>query len=328
VLVITCDPLSRRVRDALGGRTRAALVMTSGVLAIVLVPAVLGVGLLAGEATAAYDRVEVILRESGGTPLELSSSWVAGVWRGIEERLPVLARVDTAKLSLELSKRVSGFVAAEAGGLLADLGSTLVSMSMLLVALFFFFRDGERMAQVVYELIPMQTDHKQRIRTQLYGTVSAVVQSSVLIALFQALLAGLGYFLIGRLPVSSLLAFLTGVASFVPVVGAALVWLPTALYVLATGELTRGGLLVLWGVLAIGSVDNFVRPLVIGGRVQIPTFLLLFALFGGLQVYGFLGIFLAPVVVALLLAFVQIYRELFVAGADARPLETAESADA
>jgi len=66
---------------------------------------------------------------------------------------------------------------------------------------------------------------------------------------------------------------------------------------------------MLWGGIAVGSVDNFIRPLLIGKKVQMPTFLLLFALFGGLQVYGFLGVFVAPVVVAMLLAFVDIYRE-------------------
>ena len=82
---------------------------------------------------------------------------------------------------------------------------------------------------------------------------------------------------------------------------------PTAIYVLVTGEIWRGIALLLCG--AIGSVDNFVRPLVIGGRVEMPTFLLLFVLLGGLQVYGFLGIFVAPVAMAVLLALLEIYRE-------------------
>ena len=97
------------------------------------------------------------------------------------------------------------------------------------------------------------------------------------------------------------------------------IWLPTALYVMVTGELWRGVGLLVWGAVAVGSVDNFVRPLVIGGRVQMPTVLLIFALLGGLQVYGFLGILVAPVVVATLLAFVSIYREHYV---DAEPSST------
>ena len=151
-----------------------------------------------------------------------------------------------------------------------------------------------------------------RILKRLYDTVTAVVQSTVLIAVIQGIVAGLGYFLIGRLAMSVLLGFLTAVASLIPVVGGALIWLPTALYVLVTGEIWRGVALLLWGAIAVGSVDNFVRLMVIGGRVEMPTLLLLFALLGGLQVYGFLGIFVAPVLVAVLLAFVEIYRETYV----------------
>ena len=183
---------------------------------------------------------------------------------------------------------------------------------MMLVALFFFFRDGDRIAALIRDLIPMAPGQKERILKRVYDTVSAVVQSTILIAVIQGIVAGLGYFLIGRLAMSVLLGFLTAVTSLIPVVGGALIWLPTALYVLVTGEIWRGVALLLWGAIAVGSVDNFVRPMVIGGRVEMPTLLLLFALLGGLQVYGFLGIFVAPVLVAVLLAFVDIYRETYV----------------
>jgi predicted PurR-regulated permease PerM len=182
---------------------------------------------------------------------------------------------------------------------------------MMLVALFFFFRDGDRIAALLRDLIPMEAAQSERILRRIYDTVAAVVQSSMLNAVIQGVVAGLGYLVIGRLSVSVLLGFITGVASLIPMVGATLIWLPTALYVMVTGELWRGIALLLWGAVAVGSVDNFVRPMVIGGRVEIPTLLLLFALLGGLQVYGFLGIFVAPVVVAVLLAFVEIYRERF-----------------
>ncbi len=190
--------------------------------------------------------------------------------------------------------------------------ASALNAAMMLVALFFFFRDGDRIAALLRDLIPMAPGQKERILKRVYDTVSAVVQSTILIAVIQGIVAGLGYFLIGRLGTSVLLGFLTAVASLIPVVGAALIWLPTALYVMVTGEIWHGVGLLLWGAIAVGSVDNFVRPLVIGGRVEMPTLLLLFALLGGLQVYGFLGIFVAPVVVAVLLAFVDIYRETYV----------------
>jgi len=93
--------------------------------------------------------------------------------------------------------------------------------------------------------------------------------------------------------------------------GAALVWGGAAAYLAVVGSIGRAIGLALWGLLVVSAVDNVIKPLVIGGRARLPTFLLVFGILGGLSVYGFLGIFVAPVVVALLLTFVQIYRELY-----------------
>ena len=313
VVVLTFYPLTERVVKALrGSRTLGALAMLLGVTALVLVPTILLLSLLVGEATETYERVQQLIEEGGTTPLQASESWLAATWRDLAKRFPILASIDISGMWLQASRRISQWVATEAAALAQNLVASALNAAMMLVALFFFFRDGDRIAGLIRDLIPMAPGQKERILKRVYDTVSAVVQSTMLIAVIQGLVAGLGYFVIGRLGMSVLLGFVTGVASLIPVVGAALIWLPTALYVMVTGEIWRGVALLLWGAIAVGSVDNFVRPMVIGGRVEMPTLLLLFALLGGLQVYGFLGIFVAPVVVAVLLAFVDIYRETYV----------------
>ncbi len=310
VVVLTFYPLTGRVVKALrGSRTLAALAMSLGVTLLVLVPTALLLSLLVSEATQTYDRVQQLIQEGGPTPLQASESWLSAIWRGLVDRFPALSSVDLSSMWLQASKRVSQWVATEAAALAQNLVTSALDAAMMMVALFFFFRDGDRIAGLLRNLIPMEVSQKDRILRRVYDTVTAVVQSSMLIAVIQGIVGGLGYFLIGRLSMSVLLGFITGVASLIPVVGSALIWLPTAIYVLVTGEIWRGVALLLWGAIVIGSVDNFVRPLVIGGRVEMPTVLLLFVLIGGLQVYGFLGIFVAPVVVAVLLAFVEIYRE-------------------
>jgi predicted PurR-regulated permease PerM len=326
VLVLTFYPLTERVVKLLrGSRTGAALAMSLGVVALVLVPTALLVSLLIEEAAGAYNRIQELVPEGAASPLAASETWLGATWRGLLERFPLLSSLDLSSVTLEASKRVSGWVATHATLLAQNVVLSAFNTSMMLVALFFFFRDGERIAGLLRDLIPMEAAYKDRILKRLYDTVTAVVQSTVLIAVIQGIVAGLGYAVIGRLSVSVLLGFVTGVASLIPMVGATLIWLPAALYVMVTGELWRGVALLLWGAVAVGSVDNFVRPLVIGGRVQIPTLLLLFALLGGLQVYGFLGIFVAPVVVATLLAFVSIYREHYV---DAEPSAAPDDPDA
>jgi predicted PurR-regulated permease PerM len=91
--------------------------------------------------------------------------------------------------------------------------------------------------------------------------------------------------------------------------GPLIVWGPLVVYLGATGHMGRAILLTLWSVLVVGAIDNFIRPLLIGGRAEIPTLLLFFGMLGGMQAYGFLGIFLAPALIAVLFAFIAIYEE-------------------
>ncbi len=136
----------------------------------------------------------------------------------------------------------------------------------------------------------------------------AVVQSMLVTAVTQGVLAGLGYWASG-LGFSVFLGFITGLASFLPLAGPAFVWTGAALYLALTGHVGQAVGLAVWGVLAVSTADNWIKPLFIGGRAKLPTFPLLISILGGLSVYGFLGVFLGPVVLAILFAFVEIYRE-------------------
>jgi predicted PurR-regulated permease PerM len=106
-------------------------------------------------------------------------------------------------------------------------------------------------------------------------------------------------------------------------VGTMLVWLPAAIYLMTTGHLWRGIVLILWGALVVGTVDNIIRPLVIGSKVELHPLLLLFALLGGLQVFGFIGIFIGPVVISVIAALINMLREELTASSKDAPLSTA-----
>lgn len=309
VLAVTLFPVTERVVAGLRkNRTLAALAMTLGTVVLVLVPLLILLSMLVSEAAEFYGRAEQI-GEQVREERQALMGWLRNTAERLEGRFPFLANLDLSAVPVTASKRIAGWVAQEGGALATGAAATLLSATMMLVALFFFFRDGDRITALVRELIPMRPLYKDRILRRLYDTLQVVVQSSLAIAVLQGIVAGVGYAFLGGLSVSVFLAFLTGVASLVPVVGSALIWVPTAVFVLLTAEAWRGIALLLWGALAVGSVDNIVRPLMIGGRVQIPTVLLLFAILGGVQVYGMLGIIVAPVVVAILIGFVEIYRE-------------------
>jgi predicted PurR-regulated permease PerM len=156
----------------------------------------------------------------------------------------------------------------------------------------------------------MERAHTDAILATLYDTLSAVVQAMLVTGIVQGVLAGMAYWFCG-LPFSLFLGVLSAFVSLIPY-AVPLVWVSCAVYLASSGSVGAAIFLSIYGVTVISSVDNIVRPLVIGERAKLSAFLLFFAILGGLSVYGFLGLLLGPVVVATVVTFLQIYREEYV----------------
>jgi predicted PurR-regulated permease PerM len=178
----------------------------------------------------------------------------------------------------------------------------------MLIALFFFFRNGEIYYSEVMDLLPFTQEQKRSFAQKLHDTFVAVINGVFLIALLQGLLTGIGFALFG-VPYAVFWGFVAALLALLPVGGAALVWAPGALFLFLTNATMQGALLSIWGVLVISMADNVLKPLIIGRKANIPMFILFLALLGGLQLYGILGLLFGPLVVTLLAAFVQIYRD-------------------
>jgi predicted PurR-regulated permease PerM len=314
ILALTFYPLTDWLTGAFRGRrSLASMLLVLAVIAVVVFPSIYLGSLVVTQTGAAYDRVQQMARDGEITRLveQLRSSrpgvLVASLTAPIRDKVDV----DPASLAVTATNWLSQAVAGQAAALAKNVALTLLNFTLMLVALFFFFRDGERMADRIRELLPMEPAHKRIVFSRLYDTLTAVVQGMVLTAIAQGTLAGIGYWLIADVSFALFLAFLTGLASFLPLAGPALAWGGVTIYLFTIGEVGRAIGMALWGALLVSTIDNVIKTLIIGGRARLPTFLLLFALLGGLNVYGFLGIFLAPVILALLLAFTDIYRELY-----------------
>src|SRR5262245_11457157 len=314
ILALTFYPLTAwLVHLVRGSRAIAASILVVAVLAVAVIPSILLGSLLVREAAAAYDRVRDMVQSGELNRMleQLRTSRPGVLFDRLASPIIDSLDLDLSQILLGATSYVSQQIALQTGAIARNVLESVVSGSLMLLALFFFFRDGDRMSVAIRDLLPMDREHKDEVFTRVYDTLTAVVQSMIVLAVAQGLLGGFGYWAIGGLPFSVLLGFLTGVASSLPPCGAACVWAPAALYLLVTGQVLRGILMLLWGLLAVSGVDNIIRPLFIGGRARLPTFLLLFAILGGMSVYGFLGVFLAPVILAALLSFVDIYRELY-----------------
>jgi predicted PurR-regulated permease PerM len=219
----------------------------------------------------------------------------------------ILAQV--AKDPGAIDAAIRNFFAQSSGELstmVGGVGRNIIKLVIAMVSLFFMYRDGEHFASQVGRILEQFFG---RVRVQHYldavgNTVKAVVYGIVLAALAQGTLAGLGYWAAG-LPVPVLFGLLTFLVGLVPFV-VPFMWGGASMWLFLTGETTAAIGLAIWGLTAVSWIDNIVRPLVISGATRIPFLLVLFGVLGGLAAFGLVGLFIGPVILAMLMA---IWRE-------------------
>jgi predicted PurR-regulated permease PerM len=310
IFVLTFYPLYQLLLNLLQRRpTVVSLLMTFLVILLVVVPVFFFSGVLTREALELYQRI----REAAvsGELQQLFSSWqetsLGQLWREWGPQISSFD-IDLPGVALGAANAASQFVVSQASGVARNLLVFLFDFLIMSFSLFFLFRDGEGFYRTLRDLIPMEPEHKDVIFHRLYETVSAVVQGMVVTAVAQGVLAGIGFWLVG-LPFSFFLACASAFFSLLPLGGAAAVWIPCVIYLAATGAWVRAVVLLIYSAVIVSGVDNILKPLIIGGRTKLPTLFLFFGILGGLKAYGFLGIFLGPVVLATIMAFVNIYKE-------------------
>jgi len=256
---------------------------------------------------------------------QMRASRVGQLWTQLGPGLDAL-KIDIPDFALRASQTVSAFLVAQAPAAAANVLGFVLSFFFTVFALFFFFRDGERLVGAVRNLIPMEMATKTAVMRRFSETLSAVMLGSAVTAIAQGVLGGLAYWALG-VPFAVLLAGATAFLSLLPY-GGPLVWLGVVAYLVIFGEYGRAAIMFAWGTIGIGTADNVIRPLVIGGRTEIPTVFLFFGILGGLQAYGFIGMFLGPAVIAILVAFARIFEEQYATAADTYPAPSATAEDA
>lgn len=176
-----------------------------------------------------------------------------------------------------------------------------------LIALYYFLIDGERVINEIIELIPGDKEEKEKILQRVSSILKGVLYGNILTGLIQGFLAFLIYFILG-IPQYLLWAFLTVIASFVPILGTAFIWGPLTIYLLIIGSYTKALILLLYSALIISQVDNFLKPFLIGEKTKIHNLLIFFSVLGGLAKFGALGLFLGPFILGLVLSIIEIYK--------------------
>jgi predicted PurR-regulated permease PerM len=312
LLAFIFHPIHRRLRDVLHGREGlAAALMTTAVILLVIVPTIYLLAMITTQSVALYDQLSDFVQSGRIHDLmtQVRTSRLGQLWTQLGPSLGV-AKLDIPDFALRATQTVSAFLVAQAPAAAANVFRFVISFFFTVFALFFFFRDGEHLIFAVRDLIPMETANKDAILWRFSSTLSAVVLGSAVTAVAQGVLGGLAYWVLG-VPFSVLLGGATAFFSLIPY-GGPLVWVGVVVYLVLVGDYGRAIIMFVWGTVGIGTADNIIRPLVIGGRTEIPTVFLFFGILGGLQAYGFIGMFLGPAIIAILVAFARIFRDQYV----------------
>lgn len=310
LLAFMLFPLNRRLRRAMGGRRAlAAAVLTVAVTLGIAVPVVIGSSAFARQAVELGHRLSQTARdyEIAGPQDFMKLPLIGGAIEWIQARFH-FAGGQLQTWLVQGSQRAVQFLLARSGELVFGALGILGSLTLTLFILFFFFRDGDVMAARVRNLIPLEERRKDRLDRHLQAVTRAVVFGTVVTAVVQGILLGLGFWVAG-LPSPVVFGVVAAVASFVPFVGTGLVWVPAALYLWAYAAAWKPIFLVLWSALVVGSADNFLRPLLVSGKSQLGTLTVFFGVLGGLAAFGFIGLFVGPVILALVLSLLEFVEE-------------------
>jgi predicted PurR-regulated permease PerM len=301
VLSICLGPIRLRMEPRLG-RTYTALVLVLAVLLLVVVPAVFVLYTLFDQGGTGVDYVQQRLRDEGG-PVSL----VHRVWQWLRVRAPFLPEEDVivSDVSTRLGQAVT-YAAGQAGRIVTGVVGFLFSLAIMLSILFFLLRDASAFDRTLRRLMPFGAEQNERFLDVATALVSASVTSSLVIAAVQGILSGITFALLG-VQGAVLWGVMTTFLAFLPLVGAALVWAPIAIWLAVSGHLVKGIVLALVGLLVLGNVDNVVRPLLLAGKSQMSTLVLIISLMGGVSAFGFIGIVVGPLVAVLLTAILDSY---------------------
>ena len=302
ILAYVTWPLHQRLSRRLPGRDNlAALLMTLGVAATLLLPRVWVMFTLVGDVAVASATIKQLATQ-GLPPLPAGvRAWPGGEWIAVQYQSvqadPAWVRAQIDALGLTDSHRLRGV----AGGI----GRNVAKFGLAVFALFFLYRHGDNVLAQFRGVATRWLGEAARGYIQAVGiTVRAVVFGIVLTALAQGMLAGLGYWVAG-IAAPVLWGVITALVSLIPFLGP-VVWIGLSLGLLAHGETQAALGLFLWGALVVSWVDNLIRPLVISGSTRIPFLLVFLGVLGGLNAFGLIGLFLGPVLLAVSVA---IWRE-------------------
>jgi predicted PurR-regulated permease PerM len=274
---------------------------------IVVVPLVCFSAALVAQGADSLSKANAWL-QGGNLEEILSGKWIQPI-HAMVQRLLARLGVDQVSLPEVLMKASSGLahlVLSWGKGFLGDVTGLLVRFLLLIVLVFYLIRDGRAILTRLRHLSPLSPEQEEKLIQRVRSLSRSVVLANVATAAAQGIAGGIGLWIAGipALFWGTMMAF----TSLIPAVGTAIVWLPAVCYLLILGSWGKAIFLAAWCALVVGSIDNFLRPFLMKGEGEISSFYLFFAILGGIQLFGIVGILYGPLILGVTAVLLYLYE--------------------
>ncbi len=304
VLAIAFYPVHERLVRRTHRPSLSALLTSGLVVVTIVIPLLVVTALVVNEVVGLQGYVQQAFK-GGLAPESLAPVRTFADWVMRHLGLDPSRIVETVT---QHASEIAQLAAAYALALATNVTGAIVSFVFIIFTIFFLFRDGVRMASRIPDFLPFDRARSEAVLRRIRDVIYASVYGVLVIAAIQGLLMGLSFSALG-IPSAALWGVITVVTSVIPLLGAGAVWGPGALYLLLTGQWVKAILLIAWGAAVVSSVDNFLRPKLVGGRVGLSELVIFFSVLGGIQVFGVLGIVVGPVVFAIAGSLIEVLSE-------------------
>lgn len=299
VLTSAFGPVHRRICRRIKNPDIAALVSCFAVVLTIGVPTAL-IGLaLVRELAPAFETLQamiVSLLDPNSPVIGKGTQWLSE--RGVDIEAVKQQAIEQAQAAMgEVTTNSIGYVR----GILGGIAGVIVEAFFVFFTMFYLFRDGSKLWAALANALPLRGKTMNQMIVRIREVISASVYGVFVIAVIQGTLGGIAFWFIG-LPSAVVWGLVMTFMSLIPLAGAFVVWVPAAIYLAITGSWGAAIGLSLWGTIVIGLVDNFMRPKLVGEKAKLHELFIFFAVLGGLQLFGIVGLFLGPVILAIALA--------------------------
>ena len=313
VVVIAFYPIFKLILKFFRGWKRlSAFVSCLLFLLVIVAPLSLFVLLLSGEAADTYQVVQEKINsgsyddylywDEGGVLYDFKES--------VKQQLaPVvdLDKLDIKQNIIDVAKEVSGFLASQTVNLVDGILTLILSVVIMFFSMYYFFKDGDDLVKRVGTLSPLPSVYETELFKKIHAMVKAILFGVFLTAMAQGLFGGVAFAVVG-IPSPVFWGTVMAFFSMIPVVGTAIIWGPAVIILFISGQYWEAFFLLAWGVLVIGTIDNLIKPYIIGGKTHTYPLMTFFVVLGGIWTMDFKGVIIGPLVLMILMSFLHIYE--------------------